>query len=233
MLAAAPASAQGKYPSRPIRVMLPFAAGSCPTSRSAFSPTNGARPGTSIIVEAQPRAGGTTAALAAQIATADGYTLVTFPELDRHQRIAAEGPTVPRSDWRFPADLGHQHLRQHHRGRAARTTGGSRNSWQPRATRRLQHRHHHGRIDQHLAANLLKSSDRPHIVIVPFHTPGDLLTAVLRERRRRNHQSYGALKSAVESENRSGRWAPPPRSAPPTRPISRRWTRPASKASTS
>ena len=38
-----------------------------------------------------------------------------------------------------------------------------------------------------------------NIVIVPFRTPGDLLTAVLRNDVDAIIQSYGALKSAVES----------------------------------
>ena len=51
----------------------------------------------------------------------------------------------------------------------------------------------------HLAANLLKSMTGLSIVIVPFRTPGDLLTAVLRNDVDAIIQSYGALKSAVES----------------------------------
>jgi len=51
----------------------------------------------------------------------------------------------------------------------------------------------------HLAANLLKSMSGLDFVIVPFRTPGDLLTAVLRNDVDAIIQSYGALKSAVES----------------------------------
>jgi tripartite-type tricarboxylate transporter receptor subunit TctC len=50
----------------------------------------------------------------------------------------------------------------------------------------------------HLAANLLKSMTGLSVVIVPFRTPGDLLTAVLRNDVDAIVQSYGALKSAVE-----------------------------------
>src|SRR5690242_13725927 len=68
-----------KYPSRPIRVMLPFAAGSVSdVTLRILADKLGTRLNTSIVVENQPRAGGTTAALAAKTATADGYTLVTF-----------------------------------------------------------------------------------------------------------------------------------------------------------
>src|SRR4029079_16882552 len=54
-----------KYPSRPIRVMLPFAAGSVSdVTLRILADKLGMRLGTSIVVENQPRAGGTTAALA-------------------------------------------------------------------------------------------------------------------------------------------------------------------------
>jgi tripartite-type tricarboxylate transporter receptor subunit TctC len=52
----------------------------------------------------------------------------------------------------------------------------------------------------HLAANLLKSMSDLNFVIVPFRTPGDLLTAVLRNDVDVIIQSYGALKSAIESQ---------------------------------
>jgi len=52
----------------------------------------------------------------------------------------------------------------------------------------------------HLAATLLQSMTGLKFVIVPFRTPGDLLTAVLRNDVDVIIQSYGALKSAVESK---------------------------------
>jgi tripartite-type tricarboxylate transporter receptor subunit TctC len=50
-----------------------------------------------------------------------------------------------------------------------------------------------------LAAHLLKSMTKLDFVIVPFRTPGELLTAVLRGDVDAIIQSYGALKSAVLS----------------------------------
>jgi tripartite-type tricarboxylate transporter receptor subunit TctC len=52
----------------------------------------------------------------------------------------------------------------------------------------------------HLAATLLKSMSGLNFVIVPFRTPGDLLTAVLRNDVDAIIQSYGALKSAIEGK---------------------------------
>src|SRR4051812_14737185 len=76
---ASDALAQGKYPSRPVRVMLPFAAGSVSdVTLRILADKLGTRLGASIVIDNQPRAGGTTAALAVKTSPPDGYSLVTF-----------------------------------------------------------------------------------------------------------------------------------------------------------
>jgi len=146
------------------------------------------------------RAGGTTAALAAKTATADGYTLVTFSSstaisvsLLKALPYDPVGDFMPisgistfaniiavnsGSNYRKLADLLGAARERPGALNIGTTTVGSTN---------------------HLAANLLKSMTGLSIVIVPFRTPGDLLTAVLRNDVDAIIQSYGALKSAVES----------------------------------
>ena len=59
--------------------MLPFAAGSVSdVTLRILADKLGSRLGASIVIENQPRAGGTTAALAVKTAQPDGYSLVTF-----------------------------------------------------------------------------------------------------------------------------------------------------------
>ena len=156
-----PALAQ-KYPARPIRVMLPFAAGSVSdVTLRILADKLGARLGTSIIVENQPRAGGTTAALAAKTATPDGYTLVSLSSSTAISVSLLKALPL-RPGRRFPADLGHQHLRQHHRSqlrldiRHARPVPYRR----ARKARRPEHRHHHGRIDQPSRRQSAEINDR-------------------------------------------------------------------------
>src|SRR6185295_13829706 len=68
-----------KYPSRSIRVMLPFAAGSVSdVTLRILADKLGARLNTSLVIDNQPRAGGTTAALAVKTSPPDGYSLVTL-----------------------------------------------------------------------------------------------------------------------------------------------------------
>jgi len=196
----APVLAQGKYPSRPIRVMLPFAAGSVSdVTLRILADKLGARLNTSVVVDNQPRAGGTTAAAAVLTAPRDGYSLVTLSSSTAisvsllkslpYDPVADFAPicgistfaniiAVNReSKYRTLNDLLNAMREQPGKLNFGTTTVGSTN---------------------HLAANLLKSMTGRTFQIVPFRTPGDLVTAVLRNDVDVIIQSYGALKSAVE-----------------------------------
>jgi len=190
-----------KYPSRPIRVMLPFAAGSVSdVTLRILADKLGTRLGTSIVVENQPRAGGTTAALAAKTATADGYTLVTFSSSTAISVSLLKAlPYDPVADFMpisgistfaniIAVNSGSNYRTLRDLLGAARERPGALNIGTTTVG-----------STNHLAANLLKSMTGLSIVIVPFRTPGDLLTAVLRNDVDAIVQSYGALKSAVES----------------------------------
>lgn len=202
MAASAPVLAQGKYPSRPIRVILPFAAGSVSdVTLRILADKLGPRLGTTIIVDNQPRAGGTTAAAAVLSSTRDGYSLMTLSSstaisvslfnslpydpvadfapvsgMSTFANIIAVNET---SKYRTLGDLLAAAREKPGTLNFGTTTVGSTN---------------------HLAANLLKSMSGLNFVIVPFRTPGDLLTGVLRNDVDVIIQSYGALKSAVESK---------------------------------
>jgi tripartite-type tricarboxylate transporter receptor subunit TctC len=190
-----------KYPSRPIRVMLPFAAGSVSdVTLRILADKLGTRLGASIVVENQPRAGGTTAALAAKTATADGYTLVTFSSSTAISVSLLKAlPYDPVADFMpisgistfaniIAVNAGSNYRTLRDLLGAARERPGALNIGTTTVG-----------STNHLAANLLKSMTGLSIVIVPFRTPGDLLTAVLRNDVDAIVQSYGALKSAVES----------------------------------
>src|SRR5215510_11100223 len=79
MLALSPALAQGKFPSRPIRIVSPFAAGSVSDiSMRLFADRLAARLNGQVVVDNQPRAGGVTAAAAVLSSPPDGYTVALF-----------------------------------------------------------------------------------------------------------------------------------------------------------
>jgi len=196
-----PATAQ-KYPSRPIRVMLPFAAGSVSdVTLRILADKLGARLSTTIVIDNQPRAGGVTAAMGVLTSPADGYSLVTFSSSTAISTSLLKSlPYDPVKDF-TPisgistfANIIAANANSNYRSlgdvlaaakakpgvlNVGTTTVGSTN---------------------HLAATLLQSMTGLKFVIVPFRTPGDLLTAVLRNDVDIIVQSYGALKSAVESK---------------------------------
>jgi tripartite-type tricarboxylate transporter receptor subunit TctC len=71
-----PLLAQADYPSRPVRLVLPFGAGGvADTTARLVADKLGAKLGTRFVVENQPGAGGIAAARAVTSAPADGYTL--------------------------------------------------------------------------------------------------------------------------------------------------------------
>ncbi|MGD9846918.1 MAG: tripartite tricarboxylate transporter substrate binding protein BugD [Variibacter sp.] len=78
LLAAAPAAAQSDYPTRPITVIVPFAAGGPTDTVTRIVGEHMSRTlGQQLVVENVVGAGGTTASTRAMRATPDGYTIIT------------------------------------------------------------------------------------------------------------------------------------------------------------
>ena len=198
----APAAAQGKYPTRPIRVMLPFAAGSVSdVTLRILADKLGARLNTTIVVDNQPRAGGTTAAAAVLAAPRDGYSLVTLSSSTAISvSLLKSLPYDPVADFVPICGIStFANIIAVNAGSKYHTLGDLLAAMRERP----------GALNfgtttvgstNHLAANLLKSMTGQAFQIVPFRTPGDLVTAVLRNDVDAIIQSYGALKSAVEGK---------------------------------
>jgi len=196
-----PAAAQ-KYPSRPIRVMLPFAAGSVSdVTLRILADKLGARLGTTIVIDNQPRAGGVTAAMGVLTSPADGYSLVTLSSSTAISASLLKSlPYDPVKDFMpisgistfaniIAANANSNYRKLGDMLAAAKAKPGVLNVGTTTVG-----------STNHLAATLLQSMTGLKFVIVPFRTPGDLLTAVLRNDVDVIVQSYGALKSAVESK---------------------------------
>src|SRR5712692_2320312 len=76
------AVAQSKFPTRPIRIVSPFAAGSVSDiSLRLFADKLAARLNGQIVIDNQPRGGGVTAATAVLSSPPDGYTIALMPRL--------------------------------------------------------------------------------------------------------------------------------------------------------
>lgn len=90
----APATAQGAYPTKQIRMLLGFApGGGSDVVARLVAKHLGDRLGQSVVVENRPGAGGNIAAEAASKAPADGYTLILLPS--GHASNAAMKKSLP------------------------------------------------------------------------------------------------------------------------------------------
>ena len=202
LLAAKPATAQAKFPTAPIRIILPFAAGSVSdVSLRILADKLATRLGAAIIVDNQPRAGGITAAMTTKSANPDGYTLVVFTTstaisvsllksitydpikdfvpVSGFSTFANTLTVADNSPYRTLADFMAAARAKPGALNVGTTTVGSTN---------------------HLAATLFRAMTGLDFVIVPFRTPGDLVTAVVRNDVSMIVQSFGALKGALEDK---------------------------------
>ncbi len=197
-----PAFAQTKFPSRPIRVMLPFAAGSVSdVTLRILADKLGTRLNTSVIIDNQPRAGGVTAVAAVLSSEPDGYSLAVLSSstaisvsLLKSLPYDPVNDFVPITGISTFANIIASNANSNYRTlgdviAAARAKPGVLNVGTTTVG-----------STNHLAATLLQSMAGIKVVIIPFRTPGDLLTALLRDDVDVIVQSYGALKSAIEDK---------------------------------
>lgn len=197
-----PALAESKFPSRPIRIVSPFAAGSVSDlSLRLFADKLAARLNGQIIIDNQPRAGGVTAAAAVLSSAPDGYTIALFSTSTAISvSLFKQLPYDPVRDFRPVSMLSTfaNVLATNARSRygtladfvaAARAQPGALNIGTTTVG-----------STNHLAATLFKTTMALDVQIVPYRTPGDLLTAAIRSDVDIIVQSYGALKVALEDK---------------------------------
>jgi tripartite-type tricarboxylate transporter receptor subunit TctC len=194
------AQAQSAYPTKPVRVVVPFGAGGiADTSLRIVAEKLSLELGQQVIVDNQPGAGGITAATTVRKAEADGYTLalltngtaisvplfekLPFDPVTDFEPISSVAffdfvlVTNAQSPLRSVADV----------IAAARKEPGSLNV---------------GTINigssQNLSAELLKSTAGVDFTIVPYRQTPDLLIGMLRGDVDLMIDNYAAVKSAVD-----------------------------------
>ena len=200
--AAAQNNDQVKFPTRAIRIVSPFAAGSVSDiSLRLFTDKLAARLNGQIVIDNQPRAGGVTAAATVLASPPDGYTIALFSTSTAISvSLFKQLPYDPVRDFApvsmlstfanvLATNVNSRYATLAEFIAAARARPGALNIGTTTVG-----------STNHLAANLFKATLGLDLVIVPYRTPGDLLTAAVRNDVDLIVQSYGALKTALEDK---------------------------------
>jgi tripartite-type tricarboxylate transporter receptor subunit TctC len=195
------ASAQSNYPDRPVRVILPFAAGGvADVTARLVADKLGDRLGQRFVIDNQPGAGGIAAARAALSGGADGYTLALLTNgtaisvpLFNHLPFDPLKDFVPVSMLGYfqcvlivSAGAPYQTLADFLK--AARDKPGTLNI---------------GTINvgstQNLTAELFKSMAGINAVLVPFRASPEVVVALLRDDIQMGIDFYAALKPSLDN----------------------------------
>jgi tripartite-type tricarboxylate transporter receptor subunit TctC len=194
VIAASAADAQNRFPSRPIRIVSPFAAGSVSdVSLRLLADKLGAQIKGQVIIDNQPRAGGIAAVTAVLSAPPDGYTVALLSSstaisvsLFKHLPYDPLRDFAPVCGFTSFANIFATGAasRYHSLGdviAAARARPGALNVGTTTVG-----------STNHLTATLFRSMAGLDFVIVPYRGPPELLTAALRNDVDVIVQSYGA-----------------------------------------
>jgi putative tricarboxylic transport membrane protein len=196
----APVRAQAKYPTRPVRVILPFGAGGvADVTARLVADALGNKLGQRFVIENNPGAGGIAAARAALEAAKDGYTLILLTNgtaisvpLFNHLPFDPLKDFVPISiigyfSCVFMVNASSPFQTLSDFLKADREKPGAVNV---------------GTINvggtQNLTAELFKSTAGAHFVIVPFRTSPDVVIGLLRDDVQLAMDFYAALKPTLD-----------------------------------
>ena len=197
-LIATPARAQAKYPSQPIRIVVPFGPGGLADISTRLTAQKlGEKLGQQIVIDNRPGAGGVVAAQSVLGAPHDGYTLILFSNGTTIATSLLKLPFAPQSDFVPVSSLAYFDLNLLvakdspfpdlqallAEGRKRQLTLGTIN---PGST-------------QHLSGELFKSVAQLNATIVPFKTSGEVQTALQRGDVDVGFESYAALRGAIDA----------------------------------
>jgi tripartite-type tricarboxylate transporter receptor subunit TctC len=202
-LAPAAASAQAAYPNRPVKIVVPFAAGGvADITVRIVAEKLGDRLGQRFVIENMAGAGGVTAARAALSAPPDGYTLAMltngtavsvglFKSLPFNP-VADFAPIslLGQFDFIFATNAGSEFKTVGDVLKRAHAKPGDLNV----ATIAVG-------STQHLTAVLLKSEAKIDFAMVPFRGTPDALVALLRNDVQVLVDTYAALRSGLEDKS--------------------------------
>lgn len=197
-----PVAAQGKYPERPVKIVLPFGAGGVAdiTTRLVAEKLS-EKLGQRFVVENNPGAGGIAAARAVLGSPADGYTLAvltngTAVSVGLFNKL----PFDPVKDFAPVSAMGYFDLIMVTNANGPYKTLGD----FVKAAKEKPGQLNIGTIaagsSQNLGAELFKSVSGLNVVIVPFKTSGDVLVGLERNDVQMATEFYAALRGGLDAK---------------------------------
>jgi tripartite-type tricarboxylate transporter receptor subunit TctC len=199
-MAAAPFRAQAKYPSRPVRMILPFGAGGvADVCARLVCEALGDKLGQRFVIENNPGAGGITAARAALSGGKDGYTLILLSNgTSTAVPLFSHLPYDPLKDFVPISTMGYfSCVFMVNAASPFQTLGDL-----LKADREKPGTVNVGTITvggtQNLTAHLFNSTAGAHLVVVPFRTSPDIVVGLLRNDVQLDIDFYAALKPTLE-----------------------------------
>jgi tripartite-type tricarboxylate transporter receptor subunit TctC len=201
-LATSPALAQGKFPDKPVKLILPFGAGGvADITTRLVAEKLGEKLGQRFVVENSPGAGGIAAARAVMQAPADGYTLAVFSNGTAISvNLFKSLPFDPVKDFVPVSAMGYFDLIFVTSANGPFKTLGDfiKTAKEKPGTLNL------GTIaagsTQNLGAELLKTMAGINVVTVPFKTSGDVLVALERNDIQMGTEFFAALRGGLDAK---------------------------------
>ncbi|AXF05112.1 Bug family tripartite tricarboxylate transporter substrate binding protein [Paraburkholderia hospita] len=195
-LCAAPAAAQSKYPSQPIRVVVPFGVGGlADITMRIVAKELSLRFGDNIIIDNRPGAGGIAAANAVLSAAHDGYTVALFANGTAIAGSLIKLPFDPEKDFKPVSRIAYFDLLVLAKG------GGKLNTLHDVLAAAAKRQITMGAINpgstQNLSTELFKSTAKLNAVVVPYRNTGDVISGLVRGDIDVGFESYAAVKGSI------------------------------------
>ncbi|CAM3834278.1 Bug family tripartite tricarboxylate transporter substrate binding protein [Bordetella bronchialis] len=198
LLAVAAPVAHARYPSQPIRIIVPFGPGGlADISMRLVAQKMGERYGEKMIVENRPGAGGIVAGSATLNAARDGYTFIAFSNGTAISKSLFKLPYDPVTDFTPVSTVAYFDLI------LVTKANGSLHSVADVLAEARKRPIVLGTINpgstQNLSAELFKSTSGLNASIIPFKTTSDVVAALIRGDVDVAFESYAAVKGIVDA----------------------------------
>ncbi len=196
------AAAQSAYPTRPVRVIIPFGPGGfADITMRLVSQKLSERIGQQVVIENRPSAGGIVAGSAVTSAQPDGYTLFVLSSgIALSKALLKTMPFDPGTAFTPVSTLAFFDLLLLVKADSPMKTLQDALALAKKDPGKFNVGTISPGSTQNVTGELYKSATGIPMTIIPYRTSGDVLTSLLRDDTQIGIESYAALKSAIDAK---------------------------------